>query len=82
MILEDKDLDIKIAHIKNINSKLDLNSKESDDHVILALMLYKVLRKWGLHFLPHRFLYDLDMMLTEHLQKLREENGLWICRYR
>lgn len=74
MITEDKDLQIKIDHIKNIEKKLaDLKTNDSDDHIILALFLYNAVKKWGLHFLPLRILYDLDMSLIEHYDRVKKE---------
>ena len=71
--MEDKDIKIKLSHIKNIETKLDLKNNESDDHIILALFLYKAVKKWGFHFLPLRMLHELDISLIEHYEKLKNE---------
>lgn len=75
--LDDPNLDAKITHIKNIKEVLNLKDPESPGHAILAFKLYEISLKWGLHFLPVRFLYDLDMEVTlasEELKGIKNEN--------
>jgi len=75
--LDDPNLDVKITHIKNIKEVLNLKDPESPGHAILAFKLYEICLKWGMHFLPVRFLYDLDMEITlasEELKGVKNEN--------
>jgi len=70
--LDDPNLDVKIQHIKNIKEMLNLSDPDSTGHAILAFKLYEISLKWGLHFLPVRFLYDLDMEICIELQRMQD----------
>jgi len=67
----DTELIIKMDHIKNIKSILNLKDPESADHAIFAFHLYEIVKKWGLHFLPLRMLYDLDYELMKEVRKIK-----------
>lgn len=69
--LDDPNLDIKIEHIKNIKQVLNLEDPDSPGHAVLAFKLYEICLKWGLHFLPVRFLYDLDLEVTLTYSELK-----------
>lgn len=70
---QDKDLEIKFAHIKNIRNVIKSESEEPE--IFMALMLYRIVKKWGLHTLPLRILHDLDSSLTIELKKYMEDNS-------
>ena len=70
---DDPNLDAKILHIKNIKEELHLNDPESPGHSLLAFHLYNVVMKWGLHFLPVRFLYDIDMAICLEIKELNSK---------
>lgn len=70
---QDKDLEIKFAHIKNIRNVIKSESEEPE--IFMALMLYRIVKKWGLHTLPLRILHDLDFSLTIELKKYMEDNS-------
>lgn len=69
--LDDPNLDIKIIHINNIKKVLNLKDPDSPGHAVLAFKLYEICLKWGLHFLPVRFLYDLDLEVTMAYSELK-----------
>lgn len=64
-------LDIKLAHINNIKRILNINDENDHyDNAVFALLLAQIVKKWGLHFLPLRMLYDLDLILTKKVEEL------------
>lgn len=69
----DKDLEIKYQHIKNIRNLIKSESEEPE--IFMALMLYRIVKKWGLHTLPLRIIHDLDSSLTIEFQKYMEDNS-------
>ena len=69
----DKDLEIKFEHIKNIRNLIKSESEEPE--IFMALMLYRIVKKWGLHALPLRILHDLDSSLTIEFKKYMEDNS-------
>lgn len=72
---EDKDLDLKIPHIKNIK-KVTSSTDSEEPEIFLALLLYRIIKKWGLHSLPLRVLHDLDMSLEMEMNRYEvDKNG-------
>ena len=69
----DKDLEIKYQHIKNIRNLIKSESEEPE--IFMALMLYRIVKKWGLHTLPLRILHDLDCSLTIEFKKYMEDSS-------
>ena len=69
---QDKEMEIKFAHIKNIRA---LIKSEYEPEIFMALMLYRIVKKWGLHTLPLRILHDLDSSLTIEFKKYMEDNS-------
>lgn len=70
----DKDIDLKTPHIKNIKKVISSTDSEEPE-IFLALLLYRVVKKWGFHSLPLRILHDLDSRLEVELSKyLLEES--------
>lgn len=63
----DKDIDLKTLHIKNI--KKIINTESQEPEIFMALLLYRIVKKWGLHSLPLRILHDLDSQLEIELNK-------------
>jgi len=59
-----EEIDIKLRHILSINTNFNLKELDILDHSIIALELYDVVRKWGLHVLPLRVLHELDVRLS------------------
>jgi hypothetical protein len=59
-----EEIDCKLRHILSINSNFNLKELDILDHSIIALELYDVVRKWGLHVLPLRVLHELDVRLS------------------
>ena len=70
---QDKEMEIKFAHIKNIRALIKSESEEPE--IFMALMLYRIVKKWGLHTLPLRILHDLDSSLTIEFKKYMEDNS-------
>lgn len=66
----DKDLQIKIDHIKNIKN---ITGAGEEPEIFTALMLYRVVKKWGLHCLPLRVLHDLDTNLSYEFKRYLED---------
>lgn len=64
----DKDIDLKIPHIQNIRKVINSTGSEEPE-IFLALLLYRIVKKWGLHCLPIRVLHDLDSSLEKELSK-------------
>jgi hypothetical protein len=63
----DKDIDLKILHIKNIKKVINTGSEEPE--IFMSLLLYKIIKKWGLHSLPLRILHDLDISLEMEMNR-------------
>jgi hypothetical protein len=59
-----QEIDIKLRHILSINSNFNLKELDILDHSVIALELYDVVRKYGLHVLPLRVLHELDVRLS------------------
>ena len=59
------ELDCKVSHIININKNFNLNAGDSLDQAILASTLWDTIKLYGLHCLPLRVLYDLDLQLSK-----------------
>ena len=59
------ELDCKVAHIININKNFNLRAGDSLDQAILASSLWDTIKLYGLHCLPLRVLYDLDLKLSK-----------------
>lgn len=58
------EIDCKLKHILSINSNFNLKELDILDHSVVALELYDIIRKWGLHVLPLRVLHELDVRLN------------------
>ena len=58
-----EEIDCKLRHILSINSNFKLKELDILDHSVVALELYDIIRKWGLHVLPLRVLHELDVRL-------------------
>jgi hypothetical protein len=58
------ELDCKVQHIININKNFKLRNADSLDNAILASTLWDTIKDYGLHCLPLRVLYDLDLRLS------------------
>lgn len=58
------EIDCKLRHILSINSNFNLKELDVLDHSVVALELYDIIRKWGLHVLPLRVLHELDVRLN------------------
>lgn len=70
----DREIDLKTPHIKNIKKVISSTDSEEPE-IFLALLLYRIVKKWGLHSLPLRVLRDLDSRLEIELNKyLLEES--------
>lgn len=69
----DKDIDLKMSHIQNI--KKVINSGSEEPEIFMALLLYRIVKKWGLHGLPLRILHDLDSRLAIELNKYLLEDS-------
>jgi len=69
-----EELNIKISHIVNINKNFNLKDTDSLTYAILASTIYDSLKSHGLHCLPIRVLYDIDIKLSRIANN--EEN--WI----
>ena len=63
----DRDIDLKIPHIQNIKKVINTGSEEPE--IFMALLLYRIVKKWGLHSLPLRILHDLDMSLELEMNR-------------
>lgn len=72
IITEDKDLDLKIKHIQNIRNYTKTNDN-SEFEIFIALMLYKILKKWGFQCLPLRILHELDVNLINEYSKFLQD---------
>jgi hypothetical protein len=59
------ELDCKIQHIVNINKNFNFRSGDSLDNAILASTLWDTIKDYGMHCLPLRVLYDLDLRLSK-----------------
>ena len=71
--IQDKDLDLKILHIKNIKKVISVTGSEEPE-IFLALLLYRIVKKWGLHCLPLRILHDLDTNLEVEINKYLQDS--------
>ena len=60
----EEELNIKISHIVNINKNFNLRDNDSLTYAILASTIYDSLKAYGLHCLPIRVLYDIDIRLS------------------
>jgi hypothetical protein len=60
----EQELDMKINHIININKNFNLRDNDSLSYAILASTIYDSLKSYGLHCLPIRVLYDIDIKLS------------------
>lgn len=60
----EQELNIKISHIVNINKSFNLKSNDSLDYAVLASTVYDSIKAYGLHCLPLRILYDIDVKLS------------------
>jgi hypothetical protein len=70
---KDKEMETKFEHIKNIRNMIKSESEEPE--IFMALMLYRIVKKWGLHTLPLRILHDLDSSLIIEFRKYLQENS-------
>jgi hypothetical protein len=69
-----EEIDIKLLHILSINKSFNLKDLDIMDHSIVALELYDIVRKWGLHMLPLRVLHELDIRLSRIASNLEYVN--------
>jgi hypothetical protein len=60
----EEELNIKISHIVNINKYFNLRDNDSLSYAILASTIYDSIKAYGLHCLPIRVLYDIDIRLS------------------
>jgi hypothetical protein len=67
----EEELNIKISHIVNINKNFNLNDNDSSTYAILASTIYDSIKAYGLHCLPIRVLYDIDIRLQDCKQSRR-----------
>jgi len=56
------------------NSNFNLKELDVLDHSVVALELYDIIRKWGLHVLPSRVLHELDVRLNRIASNLEYVN--------
>jgi hypothetical protein len=68
------EIDCKLRHILSINSNFNLKELDVLDHSVVALELYDIIRKWGLHVLPLRVLHELDVRLNRIASNLEYVN--------
>jgi hypothetical protein len=68
------EIDCKLKHILSINSNFNLKELDVLDHSVVALELYDIIRKWGLHVLPLRVLHELDVRLNRIASNLEYVN--------
>ncbi len=61
----EEELNIKISHIVNINKNFNLRDSDSLTYAILASTIYDSIKSYGLHCLPIRVLYDIDLKLSK-----------------
>jgi hypothetical protein len=60
----EEELNIKISHIVNINKNFNLKDNDSLTYAVLASTIYDSIKAYGLHCLPIRVLYDIDVRLS------------------
>jgi hypothetical protein len=60
----EEEVNIKISHIVNINKNFNLRDNDSLTYAILASTIYDSIKAHGLHCLPIRVLYDIDLKLS------------------
>ena len=70
----EQELDIKINHIININKNFNLNDSDSLVYAILASTVFDCIKSYGLHCLPIRVLYDIDVRLS----RIANNQEYWI----
>jgi hypothetical protein len=70
----EEELNIKISHIVNINKNFNLKDNDSLTYAILASTIYDSLKAYGLHCLPIRVLYDIDIRLS----RIANNQEYWI----
>jgi len=78
----EEELNIKISHIVNINKNFNLRDNDSLTYAILASTIYDSIKIYGLHCLPIRVLYDIDIRLSRIANNQEEwikieENKQW-----
>ena len=61
----EEELNIKISHIVNINKNFNLRDSDSLTYAILASTICDSIKSYGLHCLPIRVLYDIDLKLSK-----------------